>query len=256
MSDGGSIKIYQFYPENRSDEPLPAVVYYHGGAFVLSYASTHVASVQEYANEANCMVFLVDYRLAPKHLFPTGFNDCYESLQWIHDNAEKLGVDPARLAVMGDSAGGAFSAGVAQKTLDEGGPELKGQVLVYPVCDRSCSTKSAIEFHDAPMFNGVANKKMWDMYLQNVPHHPVPPYAAPADREDLSGLPPAYIDNAEFDPLRDEAVDYAHRLEKAGVSVELHQPKGTVHGYDTVTDSRITKDILAKRIDFLKRIFS
>ncbi len=256
-SDGSVFEVLQFNPDNmRSGEKLPAVIYYHGGAFVLTYASTHVEAVNYYAQQAHCAVFLVDYRLAPKDSFPKGFNDCYAALEWLATNANLLGVDANKIAVMGDSAGGGFSASVAQKAHDENNIKLCGQVLIYPTTDRRCSTPSAITYLDAPMFNGVANKKMWEVYLKDYAGKHIPAYAAPADREDLSGLPPAYIETAEFDPLCDEGLQYAQRLQAAGVSVVLHETRGTVHGYDTVLSSAISQDSLKRRVNFLKSRFN
>lgn len=248
--------VYEFRPRNvKPDEKLPAVVYYHGGAFVLTYASSHVVNVTEYANRLNCAVFVVDYRLAPKHIFPKGFEDCYAAMEWVHDQADWLHVDPARIAVMGDSAGGCFTAGVAQKAFDEKRINLRGQCLVYPALDNSCSTFSATNFSDAPIFNGVANKKMWEVYLPGYSASNAPPYAAPANRNDLAGLAPAYVETAEFDPLRDEGADYARRLQEAGVAVTEHHPKGTIHGYDMIKPNALAKESIAKRSNFLQSIF-
>ncbi len=259
--DGADIKIYQFNPDNTpAQKKLPAILYFHGGAFVLTYASTHVQAMDFYANQANCAVFMVDYRLAPAHPFPAGFNDCYAALQWLVNNADSLGIDANKILVMGDSAGGAFSAGVAQKALDEKGPALRAQVLVYPSLDRTCSTNSAKNYIDAPLFDSVANTKMWEVYLRQCTSHGttgnIPPYAAPADRKDLTGLPPAYVETAEFDPLSDEGADYAKRLQAAGVNVELNQTRGTVHGYDTVLTSSIAQDGLKRRVEFIKAVFN
>ncbi len=256
-ADRSYFPIYEFRPDYVPvNEVLPAVVYFHGGAFVLTYASTHVHAMAHYANEARCSVFMVDYRLAPEHPFPKGFEDCYAALEWVAREAEWLFIDEKRIAVMGDSAGGTFAAGVAQKALDEKGPALSAQVLVYPALDRHCTTRSASEYLDAPMFNGVANRKMWDVYLGHYSVEEIPAYAAPADRQDLAGLPPAYVETAEFDPLCDEGAAYAKRLQAAGVRVELHEPKGTVHGYDTVHSSSIAQDSMQRRVQFLKSAFN
>lgn len=248
--------VYECRPRNtKPDETLPAVVYYHGGAFVLTYASSHVANVAEYANRARCAVFLVDYRLAPRHVFPAGFDDCYAALEWVAEKADWLHVDASRIAVMGDSAGGCLSAGVAQKAWDEKRITLCGQGLLYPALDNHCNTFSATHFSDAPVFNGVANKKMWDVYL---PEHSVtdtPAYAAPAHRKDLAGLAPAFVETAEFDPLRDEGLAYAQRLREAGVPVTEHAPKGTIHGYDMMAANALAEEAIQKRSEFLMAIF-
>lgn len=260
--DGAPFNVYQFNPHDaKVDEKLPALIYYHGGAFVLTYASTHVVSMDIYAQRARCRVFMVDYRLAPKHVFPKGFEDCYAALQWVSSHADKLGVDAGRIAVGGDSAGGTFSAGVAQKVKDDsvskpGALAIRGQLLIYPALDKSSSSESAQQFTDTPLWNAIANKKMWELYLKNFIGQATPPYAAPNDRADLSGLAPAYVENAEFDPLRDEAEVYAKRLQTAGVKTVFNPTKGTIHGYDTVFDSEISKAAMQQRLDFLKTIFN
>jgi acetyl esterase len=198
----------------------------------------------------------VDYRLAPKYIFPKAFEDCFAALQWVASNAATLGVNANRIAVGGDSAGGTLAAGVAQKVRDEKGPAICGQLLVYPAVDKSSSTPSATQFLDTPLWDGISNKKMWAMYLKEVGFTNTPVYAAPSDRQDLSGLVPAYVENAEFDPLRDEAADYAKRLQAAGVKTIFNPTKGTVHGYDTVFDSETSKKALQQRLDFLKTVFS
>jgi len=254
--DGTHISVYQFDPDNKkADEKLPAVLYFHGGGFVLTYASTHIQSMDYYANAAHCSVFLIDYRLAPKHPFPTPMNDCYESLQWLLQNAKPLSIDESRIAVMGDSAGGALAASIAQKVLDEKITTLAGQVLIYPVLDKSCSTESAKNLIKVPLFDSVANKKMWEVYLSNYTAGTTPQYASPADRDQLHDLTAAYIETAEFDPLCDEGAVYAKRLEQAGVRVELNETKKTIHGFDAVLDSPITQNAFKNRIAFLQSIF-
>jgi acetyl esterase/lipase len=255
--DRSYFPVYEFRPKNaHPDEKLPAVIYYHGGAFVLKHASSHIANMPRYANNARCAVFLVDYRLAPEHVFPAGFEDCYAALEWVVEKADWLRVDSSRIAVMGDSAGGCFSAGVAQKAFDEKRINLCGQGLLYPALDNSCSTYSATTFFDAPIFNGVANKKMWEVYLPGYSASNAPAYAAPANREDLSGLAPAFVETAEFDPLRDEGQAYGKRLQEAGVAVTEHHPKGTIHGYDMMKPNSLAEDAIQKRSDFLKSVFA
>ena len=256
-ADGTTFPVYQFMPKDvQPGEKLPAIIYYHGGAFVLTYASTHVVSMDVYAQRGRYAVFMVDYRLGPKHVFPKPFEDCWASLVWVAANADKLGVDKNRIAVAGDSAGGCLSAAIAQKVKDAGGPALRGHLMIYPAVDKTSSTESAKNFLNTPLWNGVANKKLWEVYLRDYQGKATPAYAAPNDRTDLSGLAPAYVENAEFDPLRDEAEAYAKRLKAAGVKTVFNATKGTVHGYDTVFDSEISKAAMQQRFDFLKTIFA
>lgn len=225
----------------------PALLYFHGGAFFLGYAGIHLANAEHLARETGCRVFLVDYRLSTQTPFPGPFDDCHAALGWLRANAEGLGVDAARIAVMGDSAGGCLAAGIAQKALDEGRP-VCAQILLYPVTDADCKTPSAQAFTDTPLWNAKGSRVMWSLYLRGSPRDPPPPYASPAHREHLAGLPPAYVETAEFDPLRDEALDYAHRLDADGVRVILNATRGTIHGVDTVPSSPLTRAAMAARV--------
>lgn len=250
---GNTLDIILMTPEALGT-PSPALVFYHGGAFALGYASAHVRQCERYALEAGCRVVLVDYRLVPRHPFPAGFDDCYATLQWTLDNAARLGIDPARIAVMGDSAGAALAAGVAQKAFDNG-VSLCAQLLVYPVLDSECKTRSATEFIDTPMWNAVSNRRMWAVYLKNS-NGKAPPYAAPGLRTALAGLPRCYLETAEFDPLHDEGVAYAGALTAQGVPVALYQTRGTIHGYDLAAQNPETKASMPRRIAYLREVFA
>jgi len=228
-------------------------LYYHGGAFAITHASMHIKMCERYAREAGCVVVFVDYRLAPQHPFPVGFNDCYAALQWTIGNAASLGVDTKRIAVMGDSAGGALAAGVAQKAFDNG-ITLCAQVLVYPVLDSECKTVSATEFLDTPLWNSGGNRRMWAMYLKSSGGK-APEYAAPGLRTKLAGLPRCYVDTAEFDPLRDEGIAYAQALTAQGVLVTLNQTRGTIHGYEMSPKNPQTLASMAGRIEFMRESF-
>jgi len=235
-------------------KPSPALLYYHGGAFALRHSSLHLQFCERYAREADCCVIAVDYRLGPSRPFPHGFDDCYRALEWVRDNASELRIDSKRIAVMGDSAGGAMAAGVAQCAHDSA-VSLCAQVLVYPVLDSDCKTTSAREFSDTPLWNADSNRNMWKMYLRRVDRENPPPYASPAHREDLSHLPPAYVETAEFDPLRDEGIDYARRLALQGVPVKLNETSGTIHGYELAASNPETVRSLAERIAYLRERF-
>jgi acetyl esterase/lipase len=236
-----------------SADPSPALIYCHGGAFFLTYAAIHLDNAQRIARATGCKVFVVDYRLSTEAPFPAQFDDCYSCLRWVHEQAEELGVDPSRIGVMGDSAGGALAAGLAQKARDEG-LAVRAQILLYPVTDSSCSSASAQAFTDTPLWTAGANRIMWDIYLSGSPTNPPPRYASPSHREDLSGLPPAYVETAEFDPLRDEALDYAKRLAAAGVTVRLNKTRGTIHAIDTVPGSPTTQAAMGKRIEAVREL--
>lgn len=254
-TDGSTFEAITLTPANTGAS-LPCLIYFHGGGFAMTYGSTHIAMAQHYAKEAHCCVVFVKYRLMPKHPFPAGQNDCYTALQWASDNADKLGIDKQRIAVGGDSAGGALAASVCQMNRDRDGLPVCGQLLVYPVIDAECKTPSATEFTDTPIWTSASNTAMWRVYLRNYPSGEIPAYASPIHGSDLAGLPPAYVETAQFDPLRDEGIDYATRLQDAGVTVELNQTQGTVHGFDAMGNSPQGSAALTSRIHFLRRCFA
>jgi len=234
-----------------NDEKLPCVIFYHGGGFMLGVNEVHYRYASEYARMMPCVVVMPDYRLAPEDPFPYGVEDCYKTLEWVYENADRLGVDTDKIALVGESAGGNLSAAVAQMSRDRGGPKVAAQVLIYPTTDNEHVTESVTSFVDTPMFYSEANLFMWQQYLCRW-QGDVSPYAAPMRATDLSGLPPAFVETAEFDPLRDEGRIYAERMKADGVHVILHETKGTVHGYDVMKRSEITHDSLNRRIAFLK----
>ncbi len=253
--DGSHLKVFTLTPHRvATSVPAPALVYYHGGGFGITYSSLHLKSCERYANETGCVVIFVPYRLAPKHPFPGGFDDCYDSLEWVITNADSLGIDASRIAVGGDSAGGALAAGVAQKTRDEKLVTLCAQMLIYPVLDDTCSTPSATEFVDVPVWNARSNRHMWDMYLSRYRDADTPAYAAPGHGP-FHQLPMTYVETAEFDPLRDEGLNYISALQQQSIEVTVNETKQTVHGYDGMAKSVISKRSMLARIDFLNQAF-
>jgi acetyl esterase/lipase len=219
--------------QRGADSALAAVVFFHGGAFIIGDPETEEGRCLRYAGDGGFLVVSVDYRLAPEHPFPAGVDDCYAALEWTAGHAIDLGIDAGRLAVAGSSAGGGLAAAVALMARDRGGPALRAQILNYPVLDDTMTTRSMADFTDTPLWTRGASESMWRQYLA-AGEGTVSPYAAPARAESLHGLPPAYVMTCEFDPLRDEGIAYAQRLLLAGVSTELHQFAGTFHGFDLV----------------------
>ena len=257
-SDNNSVEIIEITPKTLQDKSkAPAIVYYHGGGFFFSYGRLHLKQVETYAEQLQARVFFVRYRLSTEQCFPGPLTDCVSALDWVYDNAEDLKVDRDRIAVMGDSAGGCLAASVTQHVADDNQQRqkpniIRAQFLIYPALDSDCKTVSAQTFDDTPVWNATNNKIMWQVYLGEGknPLHP-PAYASPAHRESLTGLPAAYIESAEFDPLRDEAHNYADALEAAGVEVQRELVKGAVHGYDSV-DCEVTQVAKAKRLACMK----
>jgi acetyl esterase/lipase len=235
--------------------PSPALVYCHGGAFVYRHSPMHIDNVVRYAREAGCCVLVVDYRLAPRHRFPCGFDDCYDALAWVYRSAESLGVDPQRIAIGGDSAGGALAASAAQKATHSGGIPLCGQLLIYPTTECAADTGSLRAFADVPPFKKLSAPALWRAYLGHSPERGVTQYAAPL-RGTLSGLPRAYVETVEFDPLRDEGILYVQALQRSGVEVTHDDVKRAVHGFDLLAvKSPISQRALERRVQFLREVF-
>lgn len=261
IAGGRAIDVLEVSPKGIAGA-APTIVDYHGGAFFLSTMRGHLDYAERYAREARCRVFVPEYRLSIDHPFPAGFDDAYATLGWVHANAATLGVDRERVLVLGDSAGGAFAAGATQRALDERGPAIRAQILIYPVTDHESKTESARSFVDTPGWTGGSNLNMWKLYLRDTEFArsggaaAPPPYAAPLHRKDFTGLPPAFVEVAEFDPLRDEGIAYARALEAAGVPVELHVIRGGIHGYDLNPGSPLAAEVLARRLEAIRRFVS
>jgi acetyl esterase len=208
----------------------PALYWIHGGGFVLGDVDGDMVTPAQVADELGAVVASVEYRLAPEHPFPAPVEDCYAGLVWMAAHAGELGFDPGKLAVGGLSAGGGLAAAVALLARDRGGPALCFQLLDIPEVDDRLATPSMKQFTDTPLWNHPNAILSWEAYLGPDRDGETSPYAAPARATDLSGLPPAYVVTCEFDPLRDEGIEYAQRLIQAGVATELHHYPGTFHG--------------------------
>ncbi|OLF12522.1 alpha/beta hydrolase [Actinophytocola xanthii] len=222
----------------RPHQARGAVVWMHGGGFVMGDLDTEHPWAARLAENSGAVVISVGYRLAPENPFPAALDDAYAVLTWVAEHAAELGVDPERIAVGGHSAGGGIAAAVALRARDQQGPPIRYQLLNQPGLDDRQESWSARHFTDTPWMNRAKVTSAWGHYLGSAP---ASPYAAPARATDLSGLPPAYIGSAEFCPNRDEDIAYAQRLLAAGVSVELHQWPGTFHGSQAILSAEVSQ---------------
>ncbi|MBM3569740.1 MAG: alpha/beta hydrolase [Alphaproteobacteria bacterium] len=231
LKTGGGIRLRLYRPLKSGSGPLPTLVFYHGGGYVIGDLDSHDIPCRMLANASGCVVVSVDYRLAPEHPFPAGIEDALAALRWIAAEAGRIGVDSGRLAVGGDSAGGNFAAVTAQRARDEGGPDLRFQLLIYPATDQTAETESKRLFGEGYLLEDKGMAWFRDHYLGPDEAKKTNPWASPAKAPSLAGLPPAMVVTAGFDPLRDEGKAYADALTKAGVATRYRCHDGLIHGF-------------------------
>jgi len=215
------LRIYQ--PNENKENPV--IIYFRGGWFNAGSLDTHDTPLRQLANLSQATIIAVDYHLAPEHPFPAGLNDCEFAVQWIINNASLLGINPNKIILAGDSAGGALSATLVRKFR----AQIVAQLLIYPVTDNSLQTPSWAQFQNGPLLNLEGGIQAWNWYLPKEDHNN--PDAVPLLADDLEKLPPTFIAIAEYDPLRDEAIAYAEKLNSKGVKVNDKLYKGTIHGF-------------------------
>ncbi|KAL3492164.1 alpha/beta hydrolase fold-domain-containing protein [Aspergillus germanicus] len=237
--------------------PGPAVLYAHGGGFIHGDVATWTRFVQRYVRELNIPFFAVEYRLAPEHPFPAATEDLYAALQWLQSHADELGVDPARIATMGHSAGSSIAAALGIMARDRGvEPPIAKQILLYPALDdRNTAARPAID----PLTFWPSHWSIvaWNAYLgaDNVGKDDVSPYVAPARLDDFQGLPKTYLDVGVLDILRDECISFAAGIAKEDIEVEVHVYPGMPHGFDLTTERYETLDrAVANRVAALKGV--
>jgi acetyl esterase len=224
----GDIPVRIYTPDGAADRPV--IVYYHGGGWVIGELETVDRPLRSLAVRSGAVIVSVDYRLAPEHVYPAAFDDCYAATVWVAEHAAELGADPGRLVVAGDSAGGNLAAAVALAARDRAGPAVAAQLLIYPVTDFDFTTRSYLDNGEGYLLQRPTMQWFWAHYLgaQDLGKDP---YAAPARADSLVGLPPAFVMTCEFDPLRDEGEAYAARLRDAGVPVTARRYDGMLHGF-------------------------
>jgi acetyl esterase/lipase len=234
--------------------PTPALLWIHGGGYVMGRPEMDDPLCAKLARELGILVASVDYRLAPEHPFPAPLEDCYAALRWIFAQAGALGVLPERIAIGGASAGGGLTAALAQLARDRKEIRPAFQLLVYPMLDDRTTARSDIDGSSHRGWNQGSNLFGWTSYLGREPASAeAPAHAVPARREDLSGLPPAWLGVGTCDLFHDEDLDYARRLEAAGVPCELLVVPGAFHGFDALSSAGVARDFRGALTTSLRR---
>jgi acetyl esterase len=224
----GAFRVRVYAPEGKG--PFPGLLYVHGGGWVLGDLESHDDVCRSLAKRTPCVVVSVDYRRSPEAKFPVPLDDCEAALRWLVEHARELQVEPSRIAIGGDSAGGNLAAGLAIRLRDKGGPPVAFQLLIYPVTDRSVGTESYREFATGYGLTRANMQWFWDCYLTATAERDHPE-VSPLRAKSLKGLPPAFVLTAHSDVLRDEGEEYAKRLHEAGVPVECVRFRAVNHGF-------------------------
>lgn len=230
-SNSADLPIRIYRPEITSSKAAlhNGFIYFHGGGWVFGRIDNYDAQMSYLAKATNSVVISVNYQKAPEHKFPTPHQDCFETLQWVESHAEELGIDPTKIGIGGDSAGGNLASGVALRARDEGGPAIAYQLLLYPAVDIDFETESYKKYAQD---YGLTREEMiwfWDQYLHPEDHHN--PYALPARASNFAGLPPTILITAEYDVLRDDGFAYADKLGKAGNNLHFKNYDSDIHGF-------------------------
>ncbi len=244
------------YAPPEAGGPRPLLVYYHGGGFTYGDLDTHDGVCRILCRHAGAHVLAVDYRLAPEHPFPAAVDDARAALRWALENAGRLGADPGRVGVGGDSAGGNLAAVVSGLAARDGGPAPALQLLIYPATDMTARHRSRELFREGFLLTDPEMDWYTDNYLGTARTHAGDPRASPLVAEDLSGLAPAFVVTAAFDPLRDEGEAYARALQQAGTPVTLRRFPGFIHGFINAAGvSRTARDALLEIAGVTRAMF-
>ncbi|GBQ23708.1 arylesterase [Acetobacter estunensis NRIC 0472] len=255
LADDPDVRVLVSRPSAPAPSPRPAILHIHGGGFVMGTPEAMLPLLRRWAHELDCVVISVDYRLAPEAAFPAPLDDCYAALKWTADNAETLGIDPARIGVAGESAGGGLAAGLTLLVRQRGGPTLAFQNLQYPMLDdRTVTATSPNPVTGEFLWTREKNHFGWRCYLGQEPGGTaLSPFAAPSRANSLADLPPAYIGVGTLDLFLDEDLDYALRLIRARVPVELDVFPGAFHAFELQAGAAITKRSMNRRIEAMRQ---
>lgn len=253
--DGDSLRI-RVYSQKNETKRLPALLWIHGGGYVIGIPEGDDGLCQRFVKEAGCVVISVDYRLAPEHPYPAPLEDCYSALKWIAANSDELNIDSERIGIAGASAGGGLTAALALLARDRKGPKLIFQMPLYPMINDLNDSFSNKEITGNYIWNHSLNETGWSMYLgelkhsDNIPYHAAP---ARASVEDLKGLPYTYTCVGQMDPFRDETLQYVTKLAQAGVDVDFHLYAGGYHAFESLNPhAEIANKAIQEYIDAAK----
>jgi acetyl esterase/lipase len=257
-TDDGATLALSWYRRVGPNQPGSAVLYLHGGGMIFGMSELGALfdwSARRYVAESGVPMLVVDYRTAPEFPHPTPLRDCFAALGWLVGHADELGVDPARVAVMGDSAGGGLAAAVSLWARDRGGPAIAAQILIYPMLDDRTVTPDP-QLAPLATWTYDDNRTGWQALLGGDDGGAgVSAYAAPARTAELAGLPPAYLDVGDLDIFRDEDIAYARRLALAGVATELHVHPGCPHGFEGMApDASVSRRAMSDRVRRLRAL--
>lgn len=251
------VRVLVYLPKNAVT-PTPALLWIHGGGYVIGNADQADPQVKSIVATTGCAAVSVDYRLAPETAHPGPVEDCYAALKWLYTNAGELGVDTTRIAIGGDSAGGGLTASLALLTRDRGEVPLVFQLLIYPMLDdRTVTTADPHPYTGEYIWTTEANRLGWTALLGQEPGGPgVSPYAAASRAEKLEGLPPTFIGVGTLDLFLEEDMEYARRLMRAGVPTELHVYPGAFHGFPMAVDAKVSQAFIRDQLSALTRAFN
>ncbi|HWD96111.1 MAG TPA: alpha/beta hydrolase [Acidimicrobiales bacterium] len=253
--NGPSVSILLCRPEQRVGL-APCVIYFHPGGMVCGDNRTDIASYFDWVSDLGVVIASIEYRLAPEHPDPAPIDDSYAGLLWLVEHGAELGIDSARIVLLGVSAGGCLAAGVSLRARDTGGPTVAGQLLIGPMLDDRCETVSSQELVGEGTWDSISNMTGWTALLgERRGTATVSSFSAPSRAATLGGLPPTYIDVGSVETFRDEVLEFATRIWQDGGDAELHVWEGGFHGFDEVAPhAAISQSARAARRDWLSRL--